>query len=165
MFKNPFSFEGRIRRSEYGITLIINAIASQIILAIIRASNGDAAILALAFIPMALFGWAQGAKRCHDIGNSGWWQLIPFYSLWMIFQDGQPGLNEYGVNPKTLSNNNGGSSTYNGNSNFSNQNNSNSSSGGYSGGYSGGHNNPNSTNSQVNEPSKNGDYNSGDLYN
>jgi len=34
------------------------------------------------------------------MGNSGWWQLIPFYAIIMIFQDGQPGTNQYGENPK-----------------------------------------------------------------
>ena len=39
-------------------------------------------------------------KRCHDLGNSGWFQLIPLYGFWMIFQDGIKGNNEYGINPK-----------------------------------------------------------------
>jgi uncharacterized membrane protein YhaH (DUF805 family) len=45
---------------------------------------------------------AQGAKRCHDRGNSGIWQIIPFYGLWMLFADGDLGRNEYGANPKGL---------------------------------------------------------------
>ena len=44
MFKNPFSFEGRIRRTEYGITFIIYVIAASIINAAIQ-SGGGAAIL------------------------------------------------------------------------------------------------------------------------
>jgi uncharacterized membrane protein YhaH (DUF805 family) len=35
MFKNPFSFDGRIRRTEYGLTIIIYVIVAVIINAII----------------------------------------------------------------------------------------------------------------------------------
>jgi len=51
-------------------------------------------------IPGFWFMWAQGAKRCHDRGNSGWFQLIPFYRLWMMFAESDYGPNEYGENPK-----------------------------------------------------------------
>jgi uncharacterized membrane protein YhaH (DUF805 family) len=99
MFSNIFSFEGRIRRSEYGFTLIIYVIIWLVIGSIARRS-GDVEFIALAYIPMVWMLWAQGAKRCHDLGNSGWWQLIPFYVFWMIFEDGEAGINQYGSNPK-----------------------------------------------------------------
>ena len=38
--------------------------------------------------------------RSHDIGKSGWWILIPFYPLYLIFKDGYVGYNEYGEDPK-----------------------------------------------------------------
>lgn len=98
MFSNPFSFDGRIRRTEYGISLIIYVVVAAFVNAIVE--SGEAPIIGLAYIPTLWFLWAQGAKRCHDLGNNGWWQIIPFYGLWMIFQNGQPGINEYGRNPK-----------------------------------------------------------------
>jgi len=98
MFSSPFSFDGRIRRTEYGISLIIYVIVASFVNAIVE--SGEVPIIGLAYIPMLWFLWAQGAKRCHDVGNNGWWQIIPFYGFWLLFQDGQPGLNEYGQNPK-----------------------------------------------------------------
>jgi len=98
MFSKPFSFDGRIRRREYGISMIIYVIVTTFFNAIV--ASGEAPIIGLAYIPMLWFLWAQGAKRCHDLGNNGWWQIIPFYGLWMLFQNGQPGRNIYGINPK-----------------------------------------------------------------
>ena len=100
MFSNSFSFEGRIRRTEYGISMIIYLIIFTIVNLIIE-SNVEASIIILVYIPLLWFLWAQGAKRCHDMGNSGWYQIIPFYVLWMIFADGEKGIiNKYGRNPK-----------------------------------------------------------------
>lgn len=63
-------------------------------------ANGNNAILWLAYIPLYWFFWAQGSKRCHDRNNSGWYQLIPFYGLWMIFASGDEDENDYGESPK-----------------------------------------------------------------
>lgn len=107
MFKNPFSFEGRIRRLEYGLSYIIYAglcgFVSIMVTMLGVPASGTATIVSLVlYIPVLWFMLAQGAKRCHDRGNSGVWQIIPFYHLWMIFADGDIGDNEYGPNPKGL---------------------------------------------------------------
>lgn len=77
MFRHPFSFHGRIRRMEYGISCIIVGCPAMILLS------------------WWLF-FAQGAKRCHDLGRSGWWQLIPFYPLFLLFAEGNKAVNKYG---------------------------------------------------------------------
>jgi uncharacterized membrane protein YhaH (DUF805 family) len=100
MFKNIFSFNGRIRRTEYGISLIIYFVCYLIIELLANGVSGNK-IFFLFLIPVIWFIWAQGAKRCHDIGKSGWWQIIPFYGLWMLFENGMIGINEYGENPKS----------------------------------------------------------------
>ena len=99
MFSMPFSFKGRIRRMEYGISFIIYVILTAIVNVTLE-SSPDAAILILAYIPLLWFLWAQGAKRCHDLGNSGWFQIIPFYVFWLIFANGDKMINRYGANPK-----------------------------------------------------------------
>jgi hypothetical protein len=89
MFKNPFSFEGRIRRLEYGLSIIIFGTAATF-----------SSTIYILLIPAYWFILAQGAKRCHDRNHSGWYQLIPFYILWMLFAEGNLGKNRYGNPPK-----------------------------------------------------------------
>ena len=103
MFKTPFSFEGRIRRTEFGLSYIIYIVAAGIISALMEISEVTS-FLGLGFIPVIWFLIAQGAKRCHDRGNSGWYQIIPFYVFWLLFADSDIGQNEYGPNPKGIGN-------------------------------------------------------------
>ena len=99
MFNKPFSFNGRIRRSEYVISFVIYYFI--VMFLNVEVESGSEG-LALFIFPMIWFLWAQGAKRCHDLGNSGWFQIIPFYVFWMMFANSDLGENEYGLNPKGL---------------------------------------------------------------
>lgn len=102
MFQSPFSFNGRIRRAEFGLSLIIYVVFYVFLIGIMSSGSKQLGGLGLIFIPVVWFIWAQAAKRCHDLGKSGFWQLIPFYIFWLIFQDGEIYENEYGENPKGL---------------------------------------------------------------
>jgi uncharacterized membrane protein YhaH (DUF805 family) len=163
MFKNPFSFEGRIRRTEYGVSHFMAIFGLFIIASIFGLIGGSlnadddliTALLVLVYIPYCWFIWAQGAKRCHDLGNSGWWQLIPFYGLWLLFQDGQVGANQYGENPK-------GIQAISGQTFQSGQNTG--SGEGYQNNYGGGHNSPTTNYSSTVSPAQTEGYKDGDLY-
>jgi len=96
MFKRPFSVKGRIRRSEYWISLFIFILLSGIITVL---QNNIEQINYL-YIPALWFLWAQGTKRCHDIDNNGLYQLIPLYVLLMLFKNSEEEENEYGESPK-----------------------------------------------------------------
>lgn len=102
MWKRPFSFKGRIRRTEYGLTYIIVYIIYTIFLYLgIAADNAVMEVIVLlVYIGIYWLLFAQGAKRCHDLGHSGWFQIIPFYVFVMLFANGERGYNKYGNNPK-----------------------------------------------------------------
>lgn len=110
MFSRPFSFKGRIRRTEFGISFIILWVWSIIVNIWANSpyiDGGIAIIVLLSYIPALWFYWAQICKRFHDRGKSGLeilFLLIPFYNIYvlimLLFADGDIGDNEYGTDPK-----------------------------------------------------------------
>ena len=98
MFKSPFSFYGRICKTEYGISFILYALAAIMITLIAEAGEGPQ-IIFIFYLPLLWLFPALAAKRCHDTGCSGWYQLIPFYIVYLLFIDGMDGDNRYGQDP------------------------------------------------------------------
>ena len=107
---NYANFSGRARRSEYWyfvlLTVIVSAvlgILSQIpflgMIATLLSGVWSLAIL----VPSLALVW----RRLHDIGKPGVWFLIALVPLvgeillliWLC-KDSQPGMNQYGPNPK-----------------------------------------------------------------
>lgn len=106
MFKRLLSFSGRIRRTEYGLTILILYIIGFLFAYVIGNADdypGDGVIVAYLFY-YVIGTWiliAQSTKRCHDLGHSGWWQMIPFYGLWLLFDEGDGRMpNRYGESAK-----------------------------------------------------------------
>lgn len=106
MFSRAFSFEGRIRRTEFGLSVIIYFFAF-VLCTIISGIMDSEGLLVLSLIPLLWFYIAQNVKRFHDRNMSGWsyfLYLIPIYNIILffcqIFSDGDPYENDYGCDPK-----------------------------------------------------------------
>ncbi|MFA6174697.1 MAG: DUF805 domain-containing protein [Kiritimatiellales bacterium] len=102
VLKKYAEFNGRAGREEFWMFVLINFIVS-LILSIIRPLG---LIYGLAVLVPSL---AVGARRLHDTGRSGWFQLLvlipligPIVLIVFAAQDGQPGDNQYGSNPKSV---------------------------------------------------------------
>lgn len=103
-FQKYADFDGRARRSEYWyfclFDMLLSAVASFIF-------GGDSIITSIVSLLTLLPGLAVGCRRLHDIGKSGWCQLlhlIPIVGsivllIWLT-QDSTYGDNLYGANPK-----------------------------------------------------------------
>ncbi|GAB2927363.1 hypothetical protein GCM10027047_25150 [Rhodococcus aerolatus] len=101
-------FSGRARRSEfwffYLFTFLVGVVAG-IIDSILGTGSIVGGIAALALVVPSL---AAGARRLHDTGRTGWWQLISLvpilgFIVLIVFwvQDSQP-ANQHGPSPKQL---------------------------------------------------------------
>jgi len=93
-----FSFEGRVDRTTYWITIIGLFFAGFMPAAIVAAHLNEATItlLMLNSILINYIAISVGAKRCHDLGVSGWYQMIPFYVLVMLFSESSDKGDRYG---------------------------------------------------------------------
>lgn len=100
MFKAPFSFSGRITRTEYLVSGLVFLVIYALALSIIFTERDAGPIGALMMIPAIWFALAQGWKRSHDAGWHGIIAMIPYVNLVLLFVSGDQGTNAYGPNPR-----------------------------------------------------------------
>ena len=115
--KNYAGFSGRARRKEYWMFLLFNMIFA-FVAAIIDNVVGTASpelgygvFYGLYTMAMIIPGIAVMVRRLHDVGKSGWMYFIVFIPIvgviWLmvlLLTDSDAGENQYGQNPKELSN-------------------------------------------------------------
>ena len=115
--KNYAGFSGRARRKEYWMFLLFNMIFA-FVAAIIDNVVGTASpelgygvFYGLYTMVMIIPGIAVMVRRLHDVGKSGWMYFIVFIPIvgviWLmvlLLTDSDAGENQYGQNPKELSN-------------------------------------------------------------
>lgn len=105
-FKRFADFNGRIRRKAYWMFFLFNLIFS-IIASGVDYATGTAFIGTIYSLVLLIPSLSAAARRLHDTGRSGWWQLlhlIPVLGTIIVLilcaMDSQEGENDYGSNPK-----------------------------------------------------------------
>ncbi len=112
--KNCFSkyvdFHGRALRSEFWWWTLFTFVASLVLKAInmvlFESSFDDTGVLDTLFSLVTLLPTLfVTTRRLHDVGRSGWWQLIAFtiigifFLLYWLIIEGNEGSNDYGPHP------------------------------------------------------------------
>ncbi len=100
-------FSGRARRKEFWMFFLFNLIITFVLGFIEVLVGGPGIVGTLYGLAVLIPGIAVSVRRLHDISHSGWWLLIGLIPLigaivLLVFmvQDGKPGQNQYGANPK-----------------------------------------------------------------
>ncbi len=106
VIKQYANFNGRARRQEFWMYFLFYMIF-YIVLAVIDGMLGLGFLALIYSLALLVPSLSVGARRLHDTGKSGWWQLIGLIPLIGIIvlivfwaQDSTPGENQYGANPK-----------------------------------------------------------------
>lgn len=99
--KKYADFTGRARRKEYWMFILV-----YMVIAIILGFVGSEIISALFGLAMLIPSISIAARRLHDTGRTGWWQLISlipligFIVLLVFLVQDSLDDNQYGPNPK-----------------------------------------------------------------
>ena len=104
-FSKYATFSGRASRAEFWWFALFNVLAALMLMSLATSFVGPeigqnvALIYNLVILSPSM---AVGARRLHDMGHSGWWQLLYLTGIgslvlfiWMMFA-GNPGSNRFG---------------------------------------------------------------------
>ncbi|MBY0027494.1 DUF805 domain-containing protein [Priestia aryabhattai] len=76
VLKNYATFRGRATRTEYWMFFLFNFIISCVLSAIEFMTENPTFLFTIYAVAVLIPSLAVTARRLHDIGKSGWWQLI-----------------------------------------------------------------------------------------
>ena len=108
--KQYTDFNGRARRKEYWMYILFYTIFSYAAMMVDYLLGTTSVFTGIYSLALLLPSIAVGVRRLHDIDKSGWMMLVGLIPLigwiWLIVlfaTEGTPGANEYGINPKEVS--------------------------------------------------------------
>ena len=96
---NYANFNGRASRAEYWWFALAYFIVYFVLAMLIQVSVVFSILLIVFLLGIIVPLIAVGVRRMHDVGKSGWYILIPIYSLILACTEGTAGPNEYGPDP------------------------------------------------------------------
>lgn len=102
-FLRPFSILGRIGRREYICALLVYFFIFLLVTYLQEddtLSGGESFLLWLLQMAGYVFFICEAVKRCHDRNSPGFFIIIPFYCIFLIFAPGTKGRNDYGNSPR-----------------------------------------------------------------
>ena len=109
VISNYFNFNGRARRKEYWMFLLINIIIYFVLFGVDYAMGSFGILAGLYSLAMLIPSIAVAIRRMHDIGKSGLFLLIGLIPIlgaliliYFLAQEGNQGPNEYGADPKGM---------------------------------------------------------------
>lgn len=111
VLKKYADFNGRAQRAEYWYFVLFSGIVSiiltvlDVMFGLYDAQSGSGVISSLYSLGVLIPSLAVGSRRLHDIGKSGWWQLliltiIGIFVLLVWYTIDSTEDNKYGKNPK-----------------------------------------------------------------
>ena len=112
VLKKYATFAGRAQRAEYWYFVLFSTIVSIILTVFdtvfdtVFGKSGAGSLSGIYSLAVFIPYIAVGARRLHDIGKSGWWQLILLIPIigvilliiWFVTDSKED--NQYGANPK-----------------------------------------------------------------
>lgn len=115
VLKNYFGFGGRARRKEYWMFVLVNIIFTFVLGILDRMfgwerAGGEGILMTIYGVLVFIPWWAVQFRRLHDTDRSAWWLLVLLIPIvgWLVIiifncQNGTPGSNRFGADPKQLS--------------------------------------------------------------
>jgi uncharacterized membrane protein YhaH (DUF805 family) len=101
VFGNYANFNGRARRKEYWMFILATTLIRFVLGFIIGLISPDLVLIGhLYSLAVLVPSISVAVRRMHDVGKSGWFLLLPIYSLILACKEGEIGPNQYGADPK-----------------------------------------------------------------